>query len=112
MSETINRMTGFARARADGWGEYFEVYIGEERERAFWAVKATELEQIPVGESPEPTVRITRQQAQRLLDNLWDAGLRPKDGTGSTGQLAATEKHLEDMRSLAFNSLKANEVKP
>jgi hypothetical protein len=37
-----------------------------------------------------------------LIDALWTAGLRPTEGHGSTGQLAATERHLEDMRALAF----------
>ncbi len=43
--------------------------------------------------------------AQRLVDALWDAGLRPSDGSGSTGQLAATQKHLSDMRSIVAKKI-------
>jgi hypothetical protein len=40
--------------------------------------------------------------AQKLMDQLWDCGLRPTQGAGSAGALAATQKHLEDMRMLVF----------
>lgn len=43
--------------------------------------------------------------AQELMDELWHCGLRPSDGTGSAGSLRATEKHLEDMRKLAFHKI-------
>lgn len=39
------------------------------------------------------------------------AGVRPANGTGSAGQLAATETHLKDMRAIAFQLL-AMETKP
>ena len=41
-----------------------------------------------------------------LIDELWSAGLRPSEGTGSAGSLAATERHLADMRAFAFHALK------
>jgi hypothetical protein len=41
-------------------------------------------------------------EAQNLMDSLWDAGLRPSEGSGSAGAMAATQKHLEDMRTLVF----------
>lgn len=54
------------------------------------------------GEAAEPTFRLDRQMAQDLMDQLWMCGLRPTEGKGSAGALAATQKHLEDMRALAF----------
>jgi hypothetical protein len=36
------------------------------------------------------------------MDQLWQCGLRPSEGTGSAGSLAATQRHLEDMRALVF----------
>jgi len=41
-------------------------------------------------------------EAQALMDRLWSAGLRPTEGAGSAGALAAVQHHLEDMRSLVF----------
>lgn len=50
----------------------------------------------------EPTFTLSTEQAQVLMDDLWMSGLRPSEGTGSAGALAATQKHLEDMRTLVF----------
>jgi len=55
------------------------------------------------GAAAEPSVRISRTAAQQLMDNLWQCGLRPTEGTGSAGSLKATERHLEDMRRLVFS---------
>jgi len=40
--------------------------------------------------------------AQELMDDLWRCGIRPTDGAGTAGSMAATERHLEDMRKLVF----------
>jgi hypothetical protein len=45
---------------------------------------------------------LTSDMAQSLMDGLYNCGVRPSSGAGSAGQLAATEKHLEDMRRLVF----------
>lgn len=44
-------------------------------------------------------------EAQTLMDELWHCGLRPSEGSGSAGSLEATERHLKDMQSIAFNLL-------
>jgi hypothetical protein len=36
------------------------------------------------------------------MDELWHAGIRPTEGAGSAGAMAATQRHLEDMRTLVF----------
>ena len=48
----------------------------------------------------EPFAMVDIEQAQQLMDELWQCGLRPSEGTGSAGSLRATERHLEDMRKL------------
>jgi hypothetical protein len=50
----------------------------------------------------EATVSLHDDAAQQLMDELWNCGLRPSEGTGSAGSLRATERHLEDMRRLVF----------
>jgi hypothetical protein len=49
-------------------------------------------------------LRITPEDAQQFMDELWRAGIRPTEGAGSVGQLAAVNRHLEDMRTLVFKS--------
>ncbi len=52
-----------------------------------------------------PTVSIGINEAQTLMDDLWAAGIRPTEGSGSAGSLRATERHLSDMRKIVFNKL-------
>lgn len=61
-----------------------------------------EVTQDDEGRRMEPTMSMSAGDAQLLMDELWRIGLRPTEGTGSAGSLAATERHLQDMRSLVF----------
>lgn len=54
------------------------------------------------GVEVEPFMSLHVRAAQELMDELWRCGLRPSEGSGSAGALAATERHLEDMRRLVF----------
>ena len=51
--------------------------------------------------APSSPLTIDRQEAQSLMDQLWTLGFRPKEGVGSVGQLAATEKHLVEISGYA-----------
>lgn len=53
------------------------------------------------------TAYFSMEDGQRLMDELWLAGLRPTEGSGSAGSLAATERHLADMRRYADRLLDA-----
>lgn len=59
----------------------------------------------PIGEFIEPTCSLGMTAAQELMDSLWQCGLRPSEGSGSAGSLAATERHLKDMQTIAFKAL-------
>ena len=52
-----------------------------------------------------PLATLLPEDAQNLMDNLWDLGFRPTEGKGSAGALAATQAHLEDVRKLLFSQL-------
>jgi hypothetical protein len=56
--------------------------------------------------NPESALSMSRDDAQALMDALWSCGLRPTEGEGSAGSLAATQQHLDDMRTVAFGALK------
>ncbi len=53
-----------------------------------------------------PDISMWPGSAQQLMDELWNVGLRPSEGTGSAGSLAATQRHLGDMRSIVGKLLK------
>lgn len=50
----------------------------------------------------ETALSFNSDVAQELMDSLWTAGIRPTEGSGSAGSLAATERHLADMQKLVF----------
>ena len=58
--------------------------------------------------NPEPLFRLEQEDAQSLMDTLWDVGLRPSEGMGSAGQLAAVQNHLKDMQTIAFHYLEVS----
>ena len=49
---------------------------------------------------------ISQETAQQIFNGLWQAGFRPKDGTGNSGHMSALAYHLEDMRRLVFKDKK------
>ncbi len=56
----------------------------------------------------ESRIELENSAAQSLMDDLWKCGLRPTEGTGSAGSLAATQKHLGDMRALVSKCMKVD----
>jgi hypothetical protein len=62
------------------------------------------FKKIDEGEVPPWFIRTSEIEAQALMDRLWKAGFRPTEGAGSAGALKATQHHLEDMRTLVFDS--------
>ena len=60
------------------------------------------FERVAVDASPPPLFSLGRDEAQRLMDDLWHAGLRPT-------QAAAGDAHIEDLRRLVFGSGQADD---
>jgi hypothetical protein len=53
------------------------------------------------GDYAEASAYLSKHEAQRLVSELWAAGVRPEDW-GTEGQVQALSAHLEDMRTLVF----------
>ena len=70
------------------------------------AAKHVEMARADEGAIVDPFMVMPLETAQLLMDELWNCGLRPSEGTGSAGSLAATERHLKDMKTIAFHALK------
>ena len=94
------------RARLANWGEHIELVvfgINENGERC--VASNIDYKASNIADSPMPSFDIDKGAAQALMDDLWQAGLRPSEGSGSAGSLLATQKHLEDMRKIVFDQL-------
>jgi hypothetical protein len=97
--------------RRDEWNTGVSIYI-HQRTVGEGYVVAAKATMIPheSGTMIEPMMRLEIQEAQQLMDELWRCGLRPTEGTGSAGSLAATERHLKDMQTVAFGVLRKSGV--
>lgn len=98
-------------ARREDWNKGISIYM---RRRTVGhgdtvALPVT-MERCEEGAIVQPMLRLRIQEAQQLMDELWQCGLRPTEGTGSAGSLAATERHLADMQKIALGLLKAHGV--
>lgn len=94
------------RCEREPWRDGIELLILEKRGHETWVAERLVFKHLPEGNMiGEPTVRLKNQEAQMLIDELWRCGLRPSEGTGSAGSLAATERHLADMQKIAMDLL-------
>lgn len=82
------------------------LYGYDQHDRQRFAAQPLMLQAVEEGVMHEPFMKLPYEDAQRLMDELWNCGLRPSEGSGSAGSLAATQRHLEDMRSLVFKTAK------
>lgn len=71
-------------------------------------VKPIETMEAKPGNMYSPSLRISRNDIQCLMDDLWRAGVRPAESMSQGALIGAKDKHLEDMRIIAFNKLKIN----
>lgn len=94
-------------ARRVPWTDMVDlVFVAKDMEGNKFIASPLTLTPLPRDESIDvPTVALEFDAAQQLMDALWDCGLRPTEGIGSAGALAATQAHLKDMRELTFKLL-------
>ena len=90
------------RAQSAPWRNGVEIKVSDEDGKGVGTLVYKKTSPI---EKTEPTTTIDIDAAQTLMDDLWNAGLRPTEGTGSAGALRSTHNHLEDMRKIAFHTL-------
>lgn len=50
-------------------------------------------------------MKLKKEAAQVLMDDLWHCGIRPSNGEGSVGQIGALKEHLSDLRTILFDKL-------
>lgn len=91
-------------ARNAPWSDAVEVMLGRANEGIRYVGKVT-FSRIEPGETPDgPSVVLDHEGAQRLMDELWTIGLRPRNGSGALAHVDAVQAHLEDLRRLVFKT--------
>jgi len=89
-------------ARRDDWSLGVSIYARTKEGSRYFAGQPVEFKEQPSGTKFQPMLSLGIHEAQKLMDELWTCGLRPSEGTGSAGSLAATERHLKDMQHIAM----------
>ena len=85
------------------------VFLGHTSPNSKTYQSAIDFQTVELKESERPEQCLTLlppREAQQLMDELYAAGVRPSEGQGSAGAMKATERHLEDMRSLVFEGMR------
>ncbi len=99
-------------AELHNFGRRIDLHIAKAYEPDATVIKvATPLTYVDVdrdvmNSGEQPAISLNIADAQSLMDGLWKCGLRPSEGSGSAGSLAATERHLADMRQISLDLLK------
>lgn len=100
---SLSPIKAIVRAQTQPWRSGVELlFVSADRKTI---VKDIIFERLPddaFAAEPESAFKLSMDESQTLMDDLWACGLRPTEGTGSAGSLAATERHLADMRALVF----------
>lgn len=93
------------RAKAAPWMNGVEIAAFGKLPNGDTRVAVVQWESIAECDAMKPTFSIRMDQAQVLMDDLWNAGIRPTDGSGSAGAMRAAEHHIADLRRVAFKAL-------
>lgn len=88
-----------------------DIRIGLHRDSSTYAVAQPMLfKDQHIGLIVDPCISLTREDAQSLMDQLWNCSIRPTEGAGTAGSMLATQHHLDDMRAMTMALLRKLEV--
>jgi len=98
MDRKINRVF----CQRSNWGDFIEIHLGDVPVRGRISILSNlEFTEIEDGSLLTDTpLTLETSVAQKLMDELWNCGLRPSEGSGSAGALLATQNHLKDMQKM------------
>jgi hypothetical protein len=89
-------------------GDQIDLFAFQSGDGGHYAANKLEMKQCHEHEVISSFLTIDKSEAQILMDDLWSAGVRPTEGTGSAGSLKATQNHLEDLKKILFHKLGIN----
>jgi len=93
--------------RRDPFGRpEYEFKILQMSGRHEMTVDKVEFKETTAGASIPSFLTLSAHEVQILMDSLWEAGARPSTAVADIAHEKATEKHLNDMRAIAFHGLK------
>lgn len=94
-----------SRARISMGADKIEFYAFQDGDGGSYAAEPLSLKQHNKFDSVLPFYTLSISESQVIMDDLWSAGIRPSEGSGSAGSLKATQDHLADMKTILFHKL-------
>ena len=99
-----------ASCQLQPWSRTIHLRLARRHNGRLHTANRITFSETPEGQPGNPALALQYEDAQQLLDELWACGLRPSEilaqqvnsSTSNTAVLAATERHLKDMRDMAF----------
>ena len=87
------------------FGDQFAVHMGRKASRGWAVAHPVQWEVIDedCAVATQPAFCLNKDEAQAFMDELWNVGFRPTEGSGSAGAMAAVQAHLKDMQRLVFD---------
>jgi hypothetical protein len=101
-----------AHAVRDPFNRYskgISLFFDEVRGGKCYTAGPLQFSEVDLWEESTPSfipISLDQTAAQKLMDDLWDCGIRPSEGSGSAGAFAAQGEHLKDMRKLVFKGVR------
>lgn len=81
---------------------YLEVLFYEYKDGLTYCAKPAEMALADEGGEGTSAFTLNITAAQELMDSLWSCGVRPTEGAGTAGAMAAVQAHLKDLQRLVF----------
>lgn len=81
-----------------------EIYAKSGEDQVIFNPIVQKIEPAPAA-AINPSLDLRRHEAQQLMNELWRIGLRPRDGRGAPADVDHLEKHIDDLRKIAFKVL-------
>lgn len=85
------------------------IYLIQKSKTKSFSAELT-MKEVEQGSCIDPSFLLDMTEAQQMIDELWRCGIRPTEGSGSAGSLAATQNHLNDMQKITFMLLERKET--
>lgn len=101
MIDPIDEFRIFARDTFE-WDIGVDIFIFN-RDKILSEVK---FEEFPIATMPRSNFFMNKENTQRLMDQLWNMGYRPSGIKNKDITMNAMDKHIEDLRRIAFKLLK------
>jgi hypothetical protein len=102
MIDPIDEFRIFARETFE-WANGVDIFIFN-KDRILSEVKFEDFPTMTM--MPRSNFFMNKENTQKLMDQLWNAGYRPSGIKNKDIAMGAMDKHIEDLRRIAFKLLK------